>query len=105
MSNPLDPKYQLKVKNKPLQDPGKDEILRETVFGGPNTGRDVRLYLDVKTLEYLMNVARSSNMQTCMIGRAGICIQVYKSNGGHVYEVWKIIGDKPKPVSMGGISL
>jgi len=103
MSNPLDPKYQLKINHNPLQRPQQDELLRETVFGGPEAGRDVRLYLDAKTLEHLLGVARSAACQTAFVGRAGICIQVYKSSNGHCYEVWRIVGDKPKPVRVLGV--
>ena len=103
MSNPLDPKYQLNIKRNPIQQAGQDELLRETVFGGPETGRDVRLYLDVKSLEHLLGVARAAASQTCMGGRAGLCIQVYKSDSGHVYEVWRVIGDAPKPVRVLGV--
>ena len=35
MSNPLDPKLQLKINRNPLQRGGQDELIRETVFGGP----------------------------------------------------------------------
>lgn len=103
MSNPLDPKFQLKIKDNPLQRPHQDELLRETVFGGPEAGRDVRLYVDVKTLTHLLDVARSAASQTAFIGRAGICIQVYRANNGHCYEVWRVVGDKPEPVRILGV--
>ena len=103
MSNPLDPRNQLKITTNPIQQAGQDELLRRTIFGGPETNRDVRLYLDVKTLSHLLEVARQAASQTAVINRAGLCIQVYKADNGHCYEVWRIIGDKPEPVRIMGV--
>jgi len=103
MSNPLDPKYQLKVNHNPLQRANQHELVRETVFGGPEAGRDVRFYVDVKTLSHLLEVARMAASRTAFVGRAGLCIQVYKDENGHHYEVWRVIGDKPEPVRILGV--
>jgi hypothetical protein len=103
VSNPLDPKRQLKINRNPIQRPGQDVLLRETVFGGPDACRDVRLYLDAATLEHLLDIARQAASQTCFIGQAGICIQVYQNGDGHTYEVWKIVGTEPRPVRVMGI--
>ena len=56
-----DPMRSLQVNNTPLQIAGEDETLREYTLGGPECGRDVRLFLDRKVLEHLLDVSKSSN--------------------------------------------
>jgi hypothetical protein len=88
----------LKIKRNPIQRPGVDRCLRQTTFGGPDAGRDVRLYLDKAGLRELLEIASKSNIGTAVINMAGLEISVYESQGGHTYEVWRIIGLQPKPL-------
>jgi len=86
------------VDTKPMQDPSKDPILREYLMGGMRTNRDIRMILDVPTLQYLLSVALQSKTQRCVINRAGIRIKVRRAVGTeHVYETLHIEGHKPYP--------
>ena len=86
------------VNNNPVQEPNLDPVLKEYMIGGPNVDCDVRLILDVKTLEYLLSVARRSDMHRCVINRAGIRVKVRRSvKTQHVYETLHIDGSKPYP--------
>tara|TARA_B100000282_G_C31713115_1_gene482140 strand:- start:533 stop:919 length:387 start_codon:yes stop_codon:yes gene_type:complete len=86
------------VNNNPVQEPNLDPILKEYMIGGPNVDCDVRLIMDVKTLEYLLDTARRSQTHRVVINRAGIRIKVRRSvKSGHVYETLHIDGSKPYP--------
>lgn len=86
------------VDTKPRQDSSKDPILREYMLGGQTSNNDVRMILDVPTLEYLLSVARQSQTRRCIINRAGIRIKVRRAIGTeHVYETLHIDGLKPYP--------
>ena len=80
----------------PLQD-GKDEILVEFELGGPQSNRDVRLYLDLEVLTYLTDIARSSDMKRVVIDKAGIKIRLRRAESGHMYETLHLSGLSPKP--------
>ena len=88
----------LKIKRNPIQRPGVDRCLRQTTFGGPEAGRDVRLYLDKAGLRELLEIASKSNTGTAVISMAGLEISVHQADSGHTYEVWRIIGLQPKPL-------
>lgn len=85
------------VNTAPTQDPQQDPILKEYMLGGPSNDRDVRMVLDVHTLEYLLSVARRSPSKRCIINRAGIRIKVKRATTGHVYETLHIDGLHPYP--------
>lgn len=80
----------------PIQD-GKDEILVEFELGGPQSNRDVRLYLEVEVLDLLLDIAKSSDMRRVVIDRAGIKIRLRRADNGHMYETLHLSGLKPKP--------
>ena len=85
------------VNTKPTQEPERDPILREYFLGGMASDRDVRMILDVPTLQYLLDTAMRSQTRRCVINRAGIRIKVRRAPTGHVYETLHIDGLKPYP--------
>ena len=83
------------VNTTPLQLDGQDEVLREYTLGGPDCGRDVRLYLDVETLGMLLDIARCSNTKRVILPKAGIKMRVRRSRSGHIYESLHITSAQP----------
>jgi hypothetical protein len=79
-----------------IQD-GGDEILVAFELGGPESNRDVRLYLDLEVLDHLTEIARSSDMNRVVIDKAGIKIRLRRAKCGHQYETLHLSGLKPKP--------
>ncbi len=98
--NPLDPRGVMKVNASPLQLPGRDELIRTSVIGGPETGGDRRFLLSVETLKHLLEVARSSPVRRAQVNYAGVRVDLYRRSDGHQYEVWQVIGSKPIPEPM-----
>jgi len=94
MTNPFS---HSKINYHPLQMSGQDEILREYTLAGPDSGRDCRLILDVKTLGLLLDIARSSNTKRVILHGAGINLKVRKSQAGHVYETLHLTSRQPTP--------
>ena len=45
----------------------------------------------------LLEVARSSPMGRVMVDRAGVRVDLYRSQTGHEYEVWTLVGQSPRP--------
>ena len=86
---------ELFVNTTPLQLDGQDEVLREYTLGGPDCGRDVRLYLDVETLGMLLDIARCSNTKRVILPMAGIKMRVRRSRNGHLYESLHITSGQP----------
>ena len=76
-----------------------DVLIGEKTIGGPLTGKDVRMYLDVKTLEALLDVARNSSVRRCQIDGLGVRVRTWRDKYGHCYDTWQIIGHKPKSES------
>ena len=89
-------KDRIKQKIFAIQDSG-DEILVEFELGGPESNRDVRLYLELEVLDYLTAIARSSDMNRVVIDKAGVKIKLRKSSSGHQYETLHLSGLQPKP--------
>lgn len=86
---------ELMINTTPLQIAGQDEVVREYTFGGPNCGRDMRLYLDVDTLGMLLDIARCSNTKRVILPRAGIKVRVRRSRDGHMYESLHVTSAQP----------
>jgi len=84
-------------RSEPLQLNGQDRILREYTLGGPESNRDVRMFLSVKDLEMLLDVARHAESKRVCLPRAGVKLSVRQSLGGHQYEVLKIVSAMPVP--------
>tara|TARA_R100000329_G_scaffold19071_1_gene18932 strand:- start:195 stop:560 length:366 start_codon:yes stop_codon:yes gene_type:complete len=87
----------LKVNNTPLQIAGEDQVIREFTLGGPHCGRDVRMLLDRKVLEHLLDVAKSSNCNRVVLHGAGIKMKVRRAASGHMYETLHLVSNMPVP--------
>ena len=87
----------LQVNDTPIQISGEDETLREYTLGGPDCGRDVRMLIDRKVLEHLLDVAKSSNCNRVVLHGAGIKMKVRRSTTGHVYETLHLTSRFPVP--------
>lgn len=85
----------LKVNDTPLQIAGEDHVLREYTLGGPHCGRDVRMLIDRKVIEHLLDVAKSSNTNRVCLHGAGIKMKVRRSASGHVYETLHLVSHLP----------
>jgi len=87
----------------PIQRPGTDRHLSRHEYGGPTTGRDVRLYIDAQTLSHLAELARSSLSQRVQFDGVGLVVDVYQAPDGHRYEVWTLatMPPKPEPTALG----
>ena len=92
-----DPMRSLQVNNTPLQIDGEDETLREYTLGGPDCGRDVRLFLERKVLEHLLDVSKSSGTGRVVLYGAGIKMKVRRSPSGHLYETLHLTSRFPVP--------
>lgn len=87
----------LKVNDTPLQISGEDEVIREFTLGGPDCGRDVRMLIDRKVLEHLLDVAKSSNCNRVVLHGAGIKMKVRRASSGHMYETLHLMSRFPVP--------
>ncbi len=87
----------LKVNDTPLQIAGEDEVIREFTLGGPECGRDVRMLIDRKVLEHLLDVAKSSNCNRVVLHGAGIKMKVRRASSGHMYETLHLVSMLPVP--------
>lgn len=96
----LHPNEVLKVNKRPLQPPGRDELLRTAVVAGPEMAGDRRVFLSVDLLTRLLDTARSSATRRVQVDRAGIRVDLYRNASGHQYEVWTLIGADPKPEAL-----
>jgi hypothetical protein len=85
------------INEKPIQRPGKHQLLRELQIGGPTQDLDTRMFLEVKDLAMLLEVARCSPMQRVVLNRVGVHVKVWQTPAGHNYETWELISLKPKP--------
>lgn len=87
----------LQINDTPLQIAGEDEVLREYTLGGPDCGRDVRMFIDRKVLEHLLDVAKSSNCNRVVLHGAGIKMKVRRASNGHMYETLHLTSRFPVP--------
>lgn len=81
----------------PLQLPNQDKILRHYTLGGPESDRDVRMYLELADLLKLVEIAKKSTINRVVLPRAGVTLTVRESHGGHVYETLHLISGMPLP--------
>jgi len=93
----LDPRNVMKVNERPMQLPGRDELLRTATVGGPEKAGDRRIFLSKGMLSNLMEVAQSSPTGRVQVDRAGVRVDLHVDGNGHQYEVWTLIGANPKP--------
>jgi hypothetical protein len=73
-----------------LQEPGKDEVIRKTLF--PDHEGDRRLYVDTHVLHRLLDVAQSSPGLRAVLHNVKLSVTQYRAKNGHVYEVWAFEG-------------
>ena len=94
----LDGSRRVIVRDNPLQRPGMPELLQEQIIGGPETGRDVRLSVSIQALEQMLDAAKHSTTNRCIMHQAGLELRTWRdSNTGHVYQTMTLIGRKPVP--------
>ena len=84
----------LEINQTPVQD-GRGTVLRQYTFGGPQSGRDTRLYLSAIELEHLLHIAKSSHTNRVILNRAGLVVTVRRSSSGHIFEEVRIMCDRP----------
>lgn len=87
------------VNTSPLQVSAEHNCIKTVTVAGPSKEGDRRFYLDAKTLQELLDIAKSSIVQRVQIDRAGVQVKLFQRKDGHTYEVWKIVGLQPKPES------
>jgi len=86
------------IRDNPLQRPGMPELLQEQIIGGPDSGRDVRLSIGIEALEMMLDAARHSTSNRCIIHTAGLELRTWRdSNTSHVYQTMTLIGRQPQP--------
>lgn len=77
--------------SRPLQLPGRDRVVAESVLGGPESSVDARLILSRAELEQLLDVARSSLTGRVVLRRPGLRVRLFEAPNGHRYEVWSFV--------------
>lgn len=82
--------------SQPLQLPGRDRVVAESVLGGPDSSADSRLILSRADLESLLDVARASLTGRVVLNRPGVRVRLFESPSGHRYEVWSLVCSEVK---------
>lgn len=75
------------------------EIIRKVRFPDEDVAKDRRLHIDVRALEHLLAIARSSGLNRVVIHGVAIEVEVIATPHGHVFESWALTG---YPVPEGG---
>lgn len=85
----------------PLQEPGRDEIVRVIEFPHPDnpsvSGRDRRLVIDLPTLDQVAEIAKHSLTKRAVWHGVGIRVETRRDRNGHLYEVWKLTAAEVVP--------
>lgn len=76
-----------------------DRLMAENTIGGPLALKDVRMFLDKRTLEFLLGVANQSLVGTVRLDHVGIKVKLYQGGDGQTYEVWQLISTPPVAMS------
>ena len=74
-----------------------DQMVNEHTIGGPLDPRDVRMVLDRRTLEQLLDVARQSLAGCVELHRVGLRVRTWKCNNGHHYQTITLLSSPPRP--------
>lgn len=101
----IDAGASLEINRSPIQRPGYDPIVHTVTLGGPDDPKDRSMYISIKMLTKMLDVARSTPMRRAQMARVGIRVDIYQKPNGHRYEVWSIIGvlrPEPTPTFLGG---
>jgi hypothetical protein len=72
-----------------------DRLITENTIGGPLALKDVRMYLDRQTLEFLLSVSHQSLIGRVRLDHVGLKIKGYRATSGHTYETWTLISAQP----------
>ena len=72
-----------------------DRLVTENTIGGPLALRDVRMYLDRRTIEHLLEVAQQSLIGRVRLDHVGLRVKGYQASSGHTYETWTLISTQP----------
>lgn len=75
----------------------RDLLVHERVLGGPAVPLDTRLILSRGELEDLLAVARASLTGRVVVERCGLRIRVWRTDAGHQYETWTLLGAQATP--------
>lgn len=94
MSNPRD--RLTRSTSLPLQLPGRDRVVAESVLGGPEAGVDARMILSRADLESLLDAARSSLTGRVVLNRPGVRVRLFEAPSGHRYEIWSLVCSEVK---------
>lgn len=97
MSRPLD-QFTTTLREVPSlqRGPGYPETLRTFEVGGPSDPADRRLVVDRRTLEQMLDVARSSLTGRVVLHRVGMRVEVL-DDGSHTWEHVVILGGELRP--------
>ncbi len=67
----------------------QDNLLGESVVGGPLAAQDVRMFLDRRTLEHLLDVANASTVGRAVLHGVGVRVRVYQGGDGRTdADIW-----------------
>ena len=77
----------------------KDDLIATNVMGGPLNTDDVRMIFDRKSLEHLLDVAKSSMSGRVILHHAGIKQRIWRTGDQHIYQTLSVVSDPPKPES------
>jgi len=75
----------------------RDDLVGENTIGGPLDPRDVRMVLDRRSLELLLDVARSSLAGCVELHRVGLRVRTWQTGEGHRYQTMTIVSAPPRP--------
>ena len=98
MSNIIDAIREYSPFGEGKKQPGRtDKLIAEKRVAGPHSGSDIRIYMDAKDLEALLDVAKSGSAQRVQLNNVGLHIRRYQAETGHIYECWSLLSGKPIP--------
>lgn len=78
----------------PVQRAGQDKVVRELLIGGVDSGSDMRFIADLPTLIRMVEVARRSPTQRCVVWGAGMNITVFRGTAGNLYSTFVMTGNR-----------
>ena len=75
----------------------QDEFICERVIGGPNSGKDIRMFISLEAAEAIVAVASRSTSLRAAMRNCAIRITDWRDADGHPYQVVTIMGGSPFP--------
>ena len=73
----------------------EDIMITERFVGGPQSGKDSRMYIGREALESMLAVARTSGTGRVVLKNVGIRVSEWRQPGGRVYEGWSFFSADP----------